>query len=135
MVLSAIQVIADELKPFGDGFDMVFSAGGLVVAHRDQSRRGKDIRESESDTFGPFLDTMVDAVTKGTGASFFYQPQQSDTVIQYYAVPFSIGHSPAPWTLVVGVSRNTIMAPLYRMLGNARSSVSSVIELFKNFSF
>jgi methyl-accepting chemotaxis protein len=116
IVLSAIQSMVDETKPFGDGHAFVFSAGGIVVAHTDPERLGKDMRESESDTFGPFLNTMIDAVTKGTSASFAYQSDQSNTVMQYYAVPFSIGQVPRPWMLVVGVSRNTIMAPVYRMV-------------------
>jgi methyl-accepting chemotaxis protein len=114
--VSQIQAIAQEIKPFGDGFTLVFSPGGVVIAHQDAERLGKNMRESETDTFGPFLDTMVNAVTSGTAASFSYQPTQSDTVIHYYAVPFMIGNIPTPWTLVVGVSRNTIMAPVYRML-------------------
>ncbi|MHB9293934.1 putative methyl-accepting chemotaxis protein [Hollandina sp. SP2] len=60
---------------------------------------------------------MVKAVTDGTAASSSYQPAHSDSVIQYYAVPFTVGHAPRPWTVVVGVPRNTIMAPVYQMLG------------------
>jgi methyl-accepting chemotaxis protein len=114
--LAHIQTIAEQIKPFGDGLTFVFSSGGLIAAHRDPSRLGKSLRETETDSFGPFLNTMVDAVTKGTRASFSYHPSQADTAYQYYAVPFTIGHDPQPWTLVVGVSRNTIMAPVYRML-------------------
>jgi methyl-accepting chemotaxis protein len=116
IVLSAIQSMVDETKPFGDGHAFVFSSGGIVAAHTDPDRLGKNMRESETGAFGPFLDTLVDAVTKGTSASFAYRSPQSDTVMQYYAVPFSIGDIPQPWTLVVGVSRNTIMAPVYRMM-------------------
>jgi hypothetical protein len=36
--------------------------------------------------------------------------------MQYYSMPFTIGQSPMPWTLVIGVSQDTIMAPVYRML-------------------
>jgi methyl-accepting chemotaxis protein len=117
MRLPAIQAIVEEIKPFGDGHALVFSSGGIIAAHQDPSRIGKNIRDSETDTFGPFLDTMVQAVTEGTPASFSCQPPQSGSVIQYYAVPFTVGHAAAPWTLVVGVPRNTIMAPLYQMLG------------------
>jgi methyl-accepting chemotaxis protein len=114
--MSMIQTMISEVKPLGDGFAMLFSSGGIVAAHSDPSRLGKNMRESETDTFGPFLNTMVDAVTKGSAASLAYQSAQSDTVMQYYAVPFAIGNVPKPWTLVVGVSRNTVMAPVYRML-------------------
>ncbi|MDR1399152.1 MAG: methyl-accepting chemotaxis protein [Treponema sp.] len=116
IVLSTIQKMVEEIKPFGNGYAFVFSSGGVVAAHRDPTRLGKNMRESETDTFGPFLDTMVEAVTKGTAASFSYQPLQSETAIQYYAVPFKLGNVPLPWTLVVAVSHSTIMAPVYRML-------------------
>jgi methyl-accepting chemotaxis protein len=114
--LSEIQGMVEQLKPFGDGQAFLFSSGGVVAAHSDSERLGKNMRESETDTFGPYLDEMVDAVTKGTAVSFSYQPAQSDTVMQYYAVPFTIGQVQKPWTLVVGVSRNTVMAPVYRIL-------------------
>ncbi|MDR0636697.1 MAG: cache domain-containing protein, partial [Treponema sp.] len=114
--LSTLQTMVSKVKPFGDGRAMLFSSGGIVAAHSDPERLGKNMRESESDTFGPFLDPMVEAVTKGTAASFSYQSPQSETVMQYYAVPFTIGRVPLPWTLVVAVSRNTIIAPVYRML-------------------
>jgi methyl-accepting chemotaxis protein len=114
--LATIQAIVSEITPFGDGRVLVFSGGGIIAAHTDPERLGKNMRESESDTFGPFLDTMVDAVTAGTAASFSYRSPQSGTVMQYYSAPFTVGRSPTPWTLVVGVSRSTIMAPVYRML-------------------
>ncbi|MDR0721904.1 MAG: methyl-accepting chemotaxis protein, partial [Treponema sp.] len=114
--LSRIQTIVSWIKPFGDGHAFVFSSGGIVAAHPDAERLGKNMKETETDTFGPFLDLMIDAVAKGTSASFSYRPAQSDTVIQYYAAPFTIGSSAQPWTLVVSVSHSTIMAPVYRMV-------------------
>ncbi|MDR2499852.1 MAG: cache domain-containing protein, partial [Treponema sp.] len=57
--LSKIAAIAGEIKPFGDGFTLVFSGGGIVAAHTDPSRIGKDMRQSERDTFGSFLNTAV----------------------------------------------------------------------------
>ncbi|MHB9293933.1 putative methyl-accepting chemotaxis protein [Hollandina sp. SP2] len=117
IMLSTIQSIVEEIKPFGDDHAMVFSSGGIIAAHQDPNRIGKNLADSETDTFGPFLDTMVKAVTDGTAASFSYQPSDSDSVIQYYAVPFTVGHASRPWTVVVEVSRNTIMAPVYQMLG------------------
>ncbi|MDR2793580.1 MAG: methyl-accepting chemotaxis protein [Treponema sp.] len=116
IVLSRIQAIVEEIKPFGDGHALLFSAGGIVTAHPDPQRLGQNMRDSEQDAFGPRLDALVDAATKGTAASFSFLPAGSGTVMRYYAVPFAIGRFPRPWTLVVGVSRNTVMAPVYRML-------------------
>jgi methyl-accepting chemotaxis protein len=114
--LSTIQNIVSEIKPFGDGFALLFSSGGIVAAHRDPERLGRNMLNTESDTFGPWLETMADAVSAGTPVSFSYQPEQSDTVIQYYSASFTIGNTSNPWTLVIGVSRDAIMAPVYRML-------------------
>jgi methyl-accepting chemotaxis protein len=112
--LSRIQTIAEAIKPLGDGYTMVFSSGGVVAAHPDPECLGKNMRETESDTFGESLDTITTAVTTGKSVSFSAPSPQG--IMQYYAVPFTIGNYPNPWTLVVGVSRNTIMAPVYRML-------------------
>ncbi|MDR1868134.1 MAG: methyl-accepting chemotaxis protein [Treponema sp.] len=113
--LSRIQAIVNEIKPFGDGYGFVFSSGNVVIAHTDPERLGKNMRETEVDTFGSSLDTVVDAVTTGKTAAFSV-PSAEKGIMQYYAVPFTIGQYPHPWSLVVGVSRNTIMAPVYRML-------------------
>jgi methyl-accepting chemotaxis protein len=114
--LSSIQALVNEIKPFGDGQAFLFSSSGIVVAHADQSRQGRNMRESEQDTFGPFMDTMISAVINGTSASFSYKPEQSKSLMDYYAVPFTIGYDPRPWTLVITVSDDTIMVPVYRML-------------------
>jgi methyl-accepting chemotaxis protein len=114
--LSKIQAIASEIKPFGDGFALVFSSGDIVAAHTDPTRIGKDMRQSETDTFGPLLNTVVNAVTGGTEAVFSSRQEESKAVVNYYAVPFTIERSVTPWTLVVGVSHDTIMAPIYRIL-------------------
>ncbi|MDR2807530.1 MAG: methyl-accepting chemotaxis protein [Spirochaetaceae bacterium] len=115
LALSTIQTLVEKVKPFGDGHAFLFSSGGFVVAHPDPSRLGKNIRDSESDTFGPFLDAMVNAIDTGTAISFLYTPAQSKTATKYYAVPFTIGHDPRAWILAISISYNTIMTPVYRM--------------------
>ncbi|MHB9296594.1 putative methyl-accepting chemotaxis protein [Pillotina sp. SPG140] len=112
--LPRIQAIAEAIKPLGDGYTMVFSSGGLIAAHPDPERLGKNIKETESDTFGSSLDILANAVTTGKPVAFSVPSPQG--TMQYYSLPFSIGKNPKPWTLVVGVSRNTIMAPVYRIL-------------------
>ena len=114
--LSTIQALADEIKPFGDGYALVFSNGGKIAAHTDASQLGKDMRETETDTFGGSFDMLVDAVTTGKAVSFSVTSAQSNTVMRYYAVPFTLGNFAKPWSLVVGVPQATIMVPVYRML-------------------
>ncbi|MDR1867567.1 MAG: methyl-accepting chemotaxis protein, partial [Treponema sp.] len=124
--LSNIQSIADTIKPLGDGYTMVFSSGGLIAAHPNSERLGKNIKETESDTFGSSLDIIANAITTGKLAAFSVPSPQG--TMQYYSLPFSIGKNPKPWTLVVGVSRNTIMAPVYRIL--TISLIIGVLSIF-----
>ncbi|MDR2519043.1 MAG: methyl-accepting chemotaxis protein, partial [Spirochaetaceae bacterium] len=114
--LSKIVAIASEIKPYGGGFTLVFSGGGIVASHTDTRRIGKDMRQSETDTFGSFLNTAANAVTRGTRAAFSAPSAQSKSMINYYSVPFTIEKSLTPWTLMVGVSRDAVMAPVYRMM-------------------
>ena len=110
--LSRIQAIADTIKPLGDGYTQVFSSSGMVTAHPNSEYLGKNI--AEIDTFASSLDTAVNAVSTGKTAAFSAPSPQG--LIQYYALPFTIGKNPKPWTLTVAVPRNTIMAPVYRMI-------------------
>jgi methyl-accepting chemotaxis protein len=114
--LSTIQAMVSEIKPFENGHAYLFTSNGIIIAHPDPQRIGQNMRDSEQDTFGPFLDPMVNAVTTGSATSFSYRPSQSESVIQYYSATFTIGRFPHPWTLVVAVPHSTIMAPVYRML-------------------
>jgi methyl-accepting chemotaxis protein len=109
---SRIQAIAEKIKPFGDGYTMVFSAGGLVAAHPNPDYLGKNMQDI--DTFGTSLDAAVNAVTTGKEATFSAPSPQG--TMQYYAIPFNIGNYPKPWTVLVGISQNTIMASVQRML-------------------
>jgi methyl-accepting chemotaxis protein len=110
--LSRIQTITDTIKPFGDGYAMIFSNGGLVAAHPNSEYLGKNM--VDIDTFGSSLPTAQNAITGGKTMAFSLPSPQG--LIQYYAVPFTIGRYPKPWTLMVAVPRRTIMAPVYRML-------------------
>jgi methyl-accepting chemotaxis protein len=121
MELSTIQAIADTINPLGDGYTIVFSSSGVVAAHPNSEYLGKNI--TEIDTFASSLDIAVNAVATGKTAAFSVPSPQG--TMQYYAIPFTIGRDSKPWTLMVAVSRNTIMVPVYRML-----TLSLVIGLF-----
>jgi methyl-accepting chemotaxis protein len=116
LVLTTIQEMVEQIKPFGGGSVMLFNASGTLIAHSDPSRIGTQIRESEAAAFGPFLDPMLESIAKGEPASFAYQSGGEEPLMQYYAVPFTIGNAPQAWTMLVGVSRGDIMAPVYRMV-------------------
>ncbi|MDR0562448.1 MAG: methyl-accepting chemotaxis protein [Spirochaetaceae bacterium] len=108
--LSKIQEIVKDIKPFGDGMSAVFSAGGVVAAHFDESRIGKNLLTTEQDMTGPYLNDFAQAVKTGQPISFSLQS------MNIYSVPFPIEKTQTPWTLTVAVSRKTIMAPAIQLL-------------------
>jgi methyl-accepting chemotaxis protein len=108
--LSHIQDIVKEIHPYGDGIAAVFSNGGVVAAHFDPTRIGKNMKNTEKDMAGANLDGFFQSVTSGKDFMF----DSGDMHI--YSVPFNIDKTTTPWTLAVAVRQKTIMAPVNRML-------------------
>ncbi|MDR0568318.1 MAG: methyl-accepting chemotaxis protein [Spirochaetaceae bacterium] len=108
--LSKIQNIVKDLKPFGDGVAAVFSSGGIVAAHFDASRIGKNMRTTEQDIAGPYTQDFAQAVS--SGQDFFFSIQG----MNIYSTSFPIERTLTPWTLAIAVSRKTVMAPAAQLL-------------------
>ncbi|MDR0302837.1 MAG: methyl-accepting chemotaxis protein, partial [Treponema sp.] len=114
--LTAIQEISQAQKPFPDAIIAVFSNSGIITAHFDESRLGKDITETEADMAGVHLNDLVNAVKAGKPYSFFNHIKQLGTDIEVFTIPVTIGTTATPWSYATGVMKNTIMAPVYEML-------------------
>jgi len=73
--LTDIQHMAEDVKPLGTGVVGIFSKQGIVIAHPDPSRLGKQMRDTEVDMVGEYLPTLVDAVANSKDlSSVFYSP-------------------------------------------------------------
>jgi methyl-accepting chemotaxis protein len=68
--LTEIQQISQTQKPFPDAVTAVFSNNGTVTAHFDASRIGRDLRETEADMAGPYLDGFSRAIKAGEPFTF-----------------------------------------------------------------
>jgi methyl-accepting chemotaxis protein len=108
--LSHIQDIVKEIHPYGDGVAAAFSNKGVVAAHFDPSRIGKNMKDTEKDMAGPNLNNFMQAIADGKEFMFV----SGD--MQIYAVPFNIDNAGDPWSLAVAANAKTIMAPVNRML-------------------
>jgi methyl-accepting chemotaxis protein len=114
--LTDIQHMTEEIKPYGAGVVGIFSKQGIIVAHPDPSRLGKQMRETEAAMVGEYLPTLVDAVTNSKDvSSTFFSPALS---AQFNIVvhPRSIGNSDTPWAVAILVPSAVIMAPVYAMV-------------------
>ncbi|MCL2440713.1 MAG: methyl-accepting chemotaxis protein [Treponema sp.] len=112
--LSDIQEIVSKIRPFGDGVSAIFSNGGIIVAHPDSSRLGKNLEETEADMVGKELGSLVNAIK--TGNPFQTVIRSADNMSMIFDInPFNIGRTDTPWAAAILVPERTIMAPVYRM--------------------
>ncbi len=115
--LSSLQAITSTIQPYGNGIAALFSNSGIVSAHFDPSRIGKQMRESEVDIMGADVAAQVaEAVKQGKNLAFTLPASATGTSMMLSFTSFPIGSSGTPWTLAVGAPVDTIMAPVARML-------------------
>jgi len=114
--LDQIQVISQTQKPFPDSVTAVFSNNGTVTAHFDTSRIGKDLRETEGDMTGKYLNDFVKAIKEGRPFTFTNYIAALKTDLKIFLIPITVGATKTSWSYAVGIMRNTIMAPIYEML-------------------
>jgi len=112
--LSEIQEIVSQIRPFGDGVSAVFSNSGIIVAHPDPSRLGKQMQETEADMVGKELGNMVNAIKTGIPFQTVIKTPDNATMI-FDINPFIAGNTVTPWAAAILVPEKTIMAPVYRM--------------------
>jgi len=114
--LNQIQEISQTKKPFHDSVTAVFSNDGTIAAHFDPGRFGKNIRETETDMAGPYLNDFVNAVKEGKPFTFSNYIKAVKMEMKIFIVPITAGATNTPWSYAVAIMRDTIMAPVYQML-------------------
>jgi len=114
--LSGIQKISQTNKPFPDCVTAVFSNDGTVTAHFDESRMGKNMKDTEADMTGPYLNDFTDAVKTGKPFTFSRYIPALKTDMRIFLIPISVGATKTPLSYAIAIMHNTIMAPVYQML-------------------
>ncbi|MDR0785427.1 MAG: response regulator [Treponema sp.] len=117
--IDIIQRQLELIKPYEGAVAMVYNNNGLIAGHFDDRRIGKFMTETEQDIAGPHLSILVQAIRKGERFSFIRYVPLFGRDMQFISVPFTVGESITPWTLMIGVPRNIVTEPLYRMMGFA----------------
>jgi methyl-accepting chemotaxis protein len=114
--LTHIQEISQNSKPFPDSVTAVFSNDGTITAHFDKSRIGKNIRETDADMAGKYMDELVNAIKTGAPFSFSNHIEAMQMDMKIFSATITVGTTKTPWSYVVAMSRDTIMEPVYKML-------------------
>ncbi len=116
IAISDLQTMVEGIKPFETGVAAIFSNSGIVAAHFDASRLGKQMRQSERDISGRFTDELANAVAAGRSFSYSIHFAQMNTDLQFITIPFTVGRSATPWSFAVGVPMDKVLAPVASML-------------------
>ncbi|MHC6201622.1 methyl-accepting chemotaxis protein [Breznakiellaceae bacterium SP9] len=110
-----VSIIQSKISAIG-GQSAVFSNDGVVVAHFDPARIGRQMRDTEQDMAGAELTNFANAVKAGREFSYTIYSAELKSQMSIFTMPFTIGNSVTPWTMAVAVSDKVIMAPVYRLL-------------------
>ncbi|MCL2264792.1 MAG: methyl-accepting chemotaxis protein [Treponema sp.] len=114
LALSEVNNMIESIKPFGDGFSGVFTNTGLIVGHPDQSRLGKNARDTEKDMVGAFLSNMMNAITNGRDYSEVVVGNSKQKMMLVLE-PFSLGRTGTTWTAASIIPEVTVMKPVNKM--------------------
>jgi len=114
--LTGVQKISQTNKPFPDCVTAVFSNDGTVAAHFDESRIGKNMKDTEADMAGPYLNEFTKAVKTGESFTFNRHIPALKTDMRIFLIPIFIGSTKTPLSYAIAIMHNTIMAPVYVML-------------------
>jgi methyl-accepting chemotaxis protein len=114
--LGVIQRMVEQIKPYAGAVAVMYSNSGLISGHFDPSRIGESMMKTEQDIAGPYLNELRDAIQQGKDFSFTnYVPQLEETMF-FVNVPIEVGNTTTPWALMLGIPRDVITGPIYRML-------------------
>ncbi|MHB9295064.1 hypothetical protein PilKf_00805 [Pillotina sp. SPG140] len=114
--LSNIQAIVMEIIPPGEKAAATYSNGGIIVSHIIPERIGKDAREADTDLYDIYLNDFLNAVSKGKSFNFTKFDSMINGNMTLFSVPFTIGNTSTPWTLVVSFSHDAVFAPAQQTL-------------------
>ncbi|MDR0315312.1 MAG: methyl-accepting chemotaxis protein [Treponema sp.] len=114
--LDEIQTISQTDKIYADAVTAVFSNNGTIAAHFDPSRVGNDMRQSEQDMTGPYMNEFVSAIHDGKEFSFSNYIAGINAHLEIFAVPIAMGETTSPWSYAIGIMTETVLAPVYQMI-------------------
>ncbi|MDR1985573.1 MAG: methyl-accepting chemotaxis protein [Treponema sp.] len=111
-----IQERVEKIKPYAGTVAVVYSHGGMVSGHFDPQRIGKLMEDTEQDVAGPYLKDLMKAIQAGEQITFTNYVSKLNETMFFVCVPFTVGNTTTPWSLMLGIPRRVMTAPIYRML-------------------
>jgi len=114
--IGKIQSLIERIKPYETGVAAMFTDSGVVAAHFDPSRIGKDGKKTEQDMAGENLSDMFKAIEEGREFSFINYSDAMKSDVYIYTHPFQIGYTQHKWSLAIGVPMNKVLEDANRLM-------------------
>jgi methyl-accepting chemotaxis protein len=114
--LDEIQRVSQLSRPYPDSVTAVFANDGTVAGHFDPSRIGLNMRNTEADMVGPYLDDFVKSVNNGQQFRFERYVPAIGASLSIQLAPIKVGTSTTPWSFAVGNMTATVMEPVNDMI-------------------
>lgn len=114
--VSQLQQLVEKIKPYETGISAIFSNKGIVVAHFDKSKLGKNMRETEKAVVGEAADKFADAVAAGKPYYLTINSKLLKSTLQTISVPVMLGNTVTPWAFAIGIPMKKVLAPVTSML-------------------
>ncbi len=115
MALTTFQKLVAGIRPYETGVAAVYSNGGKVLAHFDEKRIGKNIKDTEKDVFGDALENNISLISKGEAFSFSQWLNGSS--FSFFAKPVLVKGTDFPFSFVIGVPMIKVLAaPLWSLI-------------------
>ncbi|SEI91210.1 methyl-accepting chemotaxis protein [Allopseudospirillum japonicum] len=109
MLIDEIQTQVTRVKPYGTGVAALFTKAGVIVAHPDVQRLGKNAADTEQDVMGEDHTRIIQAM--GEGRSFevirHTEMMQGDTLI--LNEPIKLTGTQEHWNMSIAIPLDTVM--------------------------
>ncbi|MBO8086152.1 MAG: methyl-accepting chemotaxis protein [Marichromatium sp.] len=115
LLISDLQAQVAKIRPF-DGVTALFSGTGTVIAHPDERRLGKDLRETDTDVLGEDMGRFVTALERGES---FVTQRWSDSLDGEALVisqPLALAGTEQHWTIAMALPVSKVLAHVNAMI-------------------
>ena len=114
--LASIHTMALANAPFGSRYTAVLSHEGIIVSHYESNRIGRNMQETEREFFGQRFDTAFRAIRNGEPYYFLEYIPSVRARMNVFLAPFNAGTSTTPWSYMIAVMEDVVMATVNEMI-------------------
>ena len=109
ITLSYLERVVSEIKPYETGYAALIAHNGTYAAHLNESKVGQDIGDSES------WNKIKQIIKNGETYIADDFSEEINTNVKRILVPIQVGETKTPWSLMVTIPMDKVMAAANKM--------------------